>query len=111
MDYTNNPSVNRQPDVTNFQFLADLYGTVPGSATLPPATVEPTGGRRGLSDTEVIPEWILDKWRLLDDELERHAHGAEERHGWRVLHQHALGEAYEVDIGEGYSIRVEKLLA
>ena len=109
MDYTNNPSVNMQPGTYNYKFLAQLYGTVPGSATLAPSATPVPGGRRGLSDG--IPEWVMDKWRILDDELELHNHGSEERHGWRVLHQNDFGEGYELDIGEGYSIRVVKLLA
>ena len=110
MDYTNNPTANKQPGTYNYQFLAQLYGLVPGSATLAPSsTLAPSGGRRGLSDG--IPGWVMDKWRILDDELELHNHGSEERNGWRVLHQNDNGEGYELDIGEGFSIRVVKLLA
>jgi hypothetical protein len=42
MDYTNRPGVNKQPDTSNYEFLADLYGTVDGSnwtssiETIPP---------------------------------------------------------------------------
>ncbi|GKZ00089.1 hypothetical protein MPSEU_000962300 [Mayamaea pseudoterrestris] len=116
MDYTNNPSVNMQPDVTNFEFLAQLYGTVPGSATLPPETSSPFGNRRSLSTTTIksndtIPEWIMDKWRLMENDMELHSHGSEARNGWRLLHENEFGESHELNIGQGYSIRVEKLLA
>jgi hypothetical protein len=109
MDYTIHPWVNMQPDVSNYDFLAQLYGTVPGSPTLAPATSAPSGGGRSLSESDAIPEWIMDKWLMLDDELELHSHGSEARHGWRLLHQHERGEAHELDIGQGYTIRVEKL--
>lgn len=116
MDYTNNPSVNKQPDITNFEFLTQLYGTVPGSPTLAPQTTAP-GSRRHLrqsnvsTKTDPIPDWVMERWRNMEDELEKHAHGAESRNGWRVLHQNDFGEAHEVDIGHGYTIRVHKLLA
>jgi chemotaxis protein histidine kinase CheA len=39
MDYTNNPGVNKQPGAANYEFLADLYGTVDGSTWIPTTPV------------------------------------------------------------------------
>jgi hypothetical protein len=119
LDYTIHPAVNKQPDHSNYLFLEKLYGDVPGSQpsnstmTSQNATAAPSshGSRlRGLRRVDSIPDWILAKWNELDVELENHSHNAERRTGWRLLHADAQRESLELDIGEGYSIRVNKLL-
>jgi hypothetical protein len=102
MDYTSNPSVNKQPAQSNFDFLYSLYGYLPGSVE------QQDGGNRNLR--EAIPDWVLAKWHEFDEELENHSHGSESRNGWRLLHESEGVETHEIDIGEGYSIRVRKLL-
>lgn len=42
MDYTNNPQDNKTPDITNYQFLYELYGLVPGAAPYTPPTLAPS---------------------------------------------------------------------
>jgi hypothetical protein len=58
-----------------------------------------------------IPDWVLEKWRSMERELENHSRGAEQRssENWRLLHQTDYGEAHEADIGGGYAIQVHKL--
>mmetsp|Transcript_15024 Transcript_15024/g.32740 ORF Transcript_15024/g.32740 Transcript_15024/m.32740 type:complete len:694 (-) Transcript_15024:169-2250(-) len=41
MDYTNNPEVNKQPALSNFEFLYQLYGLVPDAAPYAPPTPAP----------------------------------------------------------------------
>jgi hypothetical protein len=127
MDYTNHPEVNKQPDDSNYQFLYDLYGSVPtqqsetvsGSATAAPTSpiaLRPggrkvkNGGTRGRNLHEELPHWILEKWRSLDQELNNHAHNSERQAGWRLLEESEHLETHEIDIGHGYSIRVNKFL-
>jgi hypothetical protein len=121
MDYTNNPSVNMQPDTSNYKFLATLYGTVPGSATLAPnsTSTSTSGGRmlRGLASPTTamgsnIPSFVMEQWQSQEKQLHLHAQGSEAASGlaWQVLHANRHGEAYELDVGQGYSIRVHKLL-
>lgn len=120
MDYTNNPGVNKQPDSTNFNFLSQLYGSVPTQATSAAVNTGPgnrlllPGKLRFLRRTDTswkeIPDWVLRKWTDLDVELEHHSHDTERMHGWRVLHGDAHGEAHELDLGEGFLIQVYKLL-
>ena len=42
MDYTNREENNRQPDSSNFQFLFELYGLIPGAQPFAAPTVSPT---------------------------------------------------------------------
>jgi hypothetical protein len=119
MDYTNNPRVNKQPDETNYRFLEELYGDVPGSGNGTTASSENVNGRlrhrrrlHGALFNKPIPAWVLSAWRSMDDELNNHARGAElssTGKSWRVLHHSEFGEAHETDIGGGYTIQVHKL--
>jgi len=118
MDYTNNPEANMFPGRYNFEFLQEMYGTVPGSAQPEVALEESVRGddrrlyRAAQQQREEIPEWVMEKWRALDDELDRHSQGAERRAGggWRVLEETPHAESHELDIGHGYKIQVHKLL-
>jgi hypothetical protein len=117
--------VNKQPDVTNYRFLEELYGDVPGSGNGTTASSENVNGgrfrhhyrrrRRRLHRALInksIPDWVLAAWRSMDDELNNHARGSERLSAgknWRMLHQSRFGEAHETDIGGGYTIQVHKL--
>ena len=109
MDYTNNPGVNKQPDASNYKFLAQLYGTVPGSDSV--STEEIVPGDRALEFTETedepLPEWLQFAYEeaLSEIEDEREVDGR-----WRLLHESTHGRAHEVDLGGGYTLQVHKLL-
>jgi len=62
---------------------------------------------------EEIPDWVVARWKELDEETDNHSHGAERRlgSGWRLLHESEHGESHEIDLGQGYRIQVHKLLA
>jgi hypothetical protein len=122
MDYTNNPSVNKQPDESNYRFLEELYGDVPGTGngtTAASENVNTNGGgrfrdrrrQRALFD-KPIPDWVLATWRSMDEEMNNHSRGSERLSAgknWRMLHESEFGEAHEADIGGGYTIQVHKL--
>jgi len=126
MDYTNNPEVNAQPGTYNYEFLAQLYGTVPGYVSPEPEGSQTQsaagGGNRRRRNTmaaplqgpedenDSIPDWVMARWRELDEELDNHSHGSERRAGWRMLEESDRGESHEIDIGQGFRIRVHKLL-
>jgi hypothetical protein len=116
LDYTNNWGVNKHPSAINYAYLIDLYG--------------PTGGRRKLrrhlrqiaqrqasSSSSTMSHAISAKMSAAVKELlaheahpERHARIAET--GWRLLHHVPHhGEEHELDLGEGYKVRVQLLLA
>ena len=130
MDYTNNPDANMQPADANFNFLAVLYGTVDGSPvpTDDNVTVESAANNTAASVEEGNENW-KDKFkdiggnrrRLLPrnvakalseiDSIVDNGFYRSEMHGWRILHESAFGHAYEVDLGEGYSVQVHALNA
>lgn len=129
MDYTNNPSTNKQPAYANFKFLAELYGTVDGSPvpTDDNATVESAannteapvneekgswkdkfknlGGNRRLLPSSVAMA-LNDIDAMIDNGMYR-----SEAHGWRVLHETSFGHAYEIDLGHGFSVQIHALNA
>ena len=102
MDYTFNWDVNEQPDETNYSFLADLYGVV--------------GGRklrqdRGLaSKHRSTPSHVLQKLSEVVQILEKEPHNAR-KHGWRLLHWTNHGFEHEMELGDGYKVRVHMLSA
>lgn len=116
MDYTNNPSVNKQPDASNMQFLAELYGTFPGSgneAVVARSETVPPGDRRLLRqkpETRELPDWLLDSWKDVIPQIENRVGVTEHDDGWRLLHRCLHGEAHEYDLGNGYALQVHKLL-
>jgi hypothetical protein len=120
MDYTNNPQVNKQPDDSNFQFLADLYGNVTGTQSVASSEVvsdqvasEPGDGRalasQDAADRE-LPAWLLSAWRDLIPQIEQQTDATDYHKGWRVLHSSNFGEAHERDLGQGFTLQVHKLM-
>jgi hypothetical protein len=120
MDYTNNPQVNKQPDDSNFQFLADLYGNVTGTQSVASSEVvsdqvasEPGDGRalasQDAADRE-LPAWLLSAWRDLIPQIEQQTEATDYHKGWRVLHSSNFGEAHERDLGQGFTLQVHKLM-
>jgi len=98
MDYTNNPSVNKSPDETNYQFLYDLYGPAPQ--------------RRDLSfiqDGGNFDEGFLDLYKKAVHKMEYE----DTRHGimWSVLHRNAHGEFLSADLGNNITVVSHVLLA
>jgi len=135
MDYTNNPEVNMQPATPNFNFLAQLYGTVDGSPI--PATdsgnVQSStqdvsgsgggGGRRFLRKSShatstatisagmrSVPAPVMAAFDDIDQVVDNWMVDSEqERQGWRKLHESEHGEAHEVDLGDGFVVQIHML--
>lgn len=108
MDYTNNPAANRSPDSSNYEFLAELYGIIPGSDAV--SSQETVPGNRHLSlDTpdESLPDWVQFAYEDAVVEIEKETDPGE---NWRLLHESTHGRAHEVDLGNGFTLEVHKLL-
>jgi hypothetical protein len=123
MDYTSNPENNQQPGRANFEFLKALYGVLPtsgndqaGQAVEATSTV-PAGkpGKRQLdSEDKPLPDWLISVLEEVvpiivnrDDGDER---DDEHDDGWSLLHRSRSAVAHEMDLGNGYSVQVHKLL-
>ena len=109
MDYTSNPQKNEQPDESNFIFLFEMYGQVPGST---PYNSNPDdSGNRNLAEPKALPKWLLEARHDAVLALETQFNGKEHRNnGWQVLHRSSVGEAHEFDLGQGYFLQIHKLL-
>lgn len=98
MDYTRNYGDNKRPNSQTYEMLALIYGNI-------------TESRRDLFETEDRPlnPSLLRRWRERLDEV----HSSEDltAFGWRRLHANEYFEAHSLDIGDGISLHVHKLLA
>lgn len=138
MDYTMHPEVNMQPDKSNFQFLANLYGTFDGSwvptnqsavqssAAVPPTNATagnggPNGGgdgpggggpgNRKLSEsrTSLQRRRMIGLSRELDSFLDD-GYGRQTNNRLRMLRSNEFVEEYEVDLGNGFTVQYHLLL-
>jgi hypothetical protein len=125
MDYTSNPGNNVKPGESNFIFLSQLYGTVPGyvmpedlaariqngSSNTTEVSSEQAGGVRRLaqpaSPRGKLPDWIMSSWNeqftslqndLMTLEVGTTSHG-------RILHSSPFGMVHERHLGQGYVVR------
>lgn len=103
MDYTSNPAANISPDESNFLFLQDLYGTIPGRRSL--KQVETSS-----SSSSTIPDEIRQKLKNIVPRMENRADGNAHEDGWRLLHRSGQGEAHAMSLGNGWSVQMHKLL-
>lgn len=104
MDYTNNFDENKHPDESQFEILLDYYGAIGLRRYLKGKTRY----KAGFSKT---PEHIRQKVKQVVQKLERRNDGKEHEDGWKLLHRNHRGEEHEMQLGEGYKVRVHKLLA
>jgi hypothetical protein len=114
-----------QPDTPNFDFLAQLYGTVDGSPVPAPtsesgqteaaSTTESTGfgGGRRLrrlrpAAARPVPNSVVEAFDNVDQLLDSGT-GVKGVTGWRKLHETNYGEVYEIDAGDGFTIQIHML--
>ncbi|GKY96284.1 hypothetical protein MPSEU_000587900 [Mayamaea pseudoterrestris] len=116
LDYTNRPQDNLHPNSLNWNFLNDLYGT--GNATMEttapsgngdddavgPTTSNGQGRERQL--VRQLPDWVHEEW--IQVSAAATVRGNVPSH-WRRLRSSSHGDVHEVELGEGYSIFVERL--
>jgi hypothetical protein len=104
MDYTNNYDANKHPDETNYEYMADLYGSA--------------GRRRRRRDLSLrsriiqgAPKHIKAKIKEVVAKIEQRMDDNAHEDGWLLLHRNQHGEEHEMQVGEGYIVRVQMLLA
>jgi len=110
MDYTNNPKNNMQPDVPNFEFLAQLYGTLDGSYVLSNTGIYVTSqsavpGNRELKE---VPPSVREKFDEVDSLIDQGLITGETE-GWRQLHVAKEGQAIVQDLGYGFTMQIHML--
>jgi hypothetical protein len=112
MDYTSNPQNNDQPGTVNFEFLEALYGTLPssGNGQSVEASSKVPGNRELESEGDSLPEWLTLALDQVIPSIENRVDGNEHEDGWRLLHQSRGAAAHEMDLGNGVTVQVHKLL-
>ena len=127
MDYTFRKQNNMNPGQFNFDHLVEMYGVVNPNAITGPNTSSGNGttnshhscvtrwGDRRLMDGKT-PQHVQEKYKLAAAALEtmsclEWAQLSPMEHNVRMLHKLDHGEECTIDFGEGYSMRVHKLLA
>jgi hypothetical protein len=124
MDYTNRPDVNKQPDRSNYVFLAELYGTVPGSPPYTPdvvtdGTVEAEAQVNNDSESDHNSDdrrlrgtsgHILRFIEGVDQEIELGLSAIRSHSDWRLLHSSAYGEGHEKILDNQFKVQVHFLL-
>jgi hypothetical protein len=105
MDYTDNPAANESPDLSNFEFLEELYGSFPGRQRA--RLLEP----EKLRTEKRIPDNIRDKLKEVVPVFEKRPDGEHHEKGWRLLKRSNHIEAHEISLGNGWVLRMTKLLA
>ena len=122
LDYTNDYDGNKSPDESNYELLAELYGTVGGNSTS--TTAAQPGARRIMKhlrqpashrhlfqsvQSEPRRQELLSNWNEIVSQAESGLVGSE-TNGWRLLHQTPFGEAHEIDLGDNFSVQIHYLL-
>jgi hypothetical protein len=115
MDYTSNPENNKSPDTTNYEFLEDLYGTLParirGLRSLEKLTVVEQQDSAHTSLTKnSIPDDVRSRLQEIVPRLENRSDGNAEEDGWRLLHRSEHREAHSFELGDGWTVQMHKLL-
>ena len=101
-DYTSHPEVNKQPDASNYSLLAKLYGVVPTRRNLQP------------SKLLALPKVPPDLHFRVEDAMNEYENGAilsSGRFNAKLLHSNEFVESMIIEIGDGFQLHVNKLLA
>jgi len=103
MYYSDTVTGNVSPDSSNFQTLASMYGT---------HRRKKNRRRRGLGDENKIPDSIRSRLKAVISQLEgnRVVNDGNDNEGLKILHRSLLAESYSMDLGDGWSVEVHKLL-
>ena len=95
MDYSHNPTANMHPDYTNYEFLADLYGELPGSSSSTYTSSsnnndnvkqnnnnnqnqkQDSDGEGSTSDSNpTIPSWVSSAWEDINQQFHNYIDGS-----------------------------------
>ena len=106
----------------NFQFLAQLYGTIDlDSGNYATETIQSggeNGGERRKRELQVredngkmthVPAQVLTLFDDLDAIVDDLSSSGKAREGWRMLRESTHGEMHEIDAGGGYTISIHML--
>lgn len=128
---TDNEGDSKRPDISNYDFLFELYGLVPGADAYDPPTAAPTvapaptpapfevfSGTSSQAESEAGDNGNRALEEIYDDDAELKAsmQDARERimsgnlEGVRVLYKGSHGEVHETSMKNGHKLRVQKLL-
>jgi hypothetical protein len=110
MDYSDNFEVNMHPDESMYETLVGLYGTVEGRRQLrrQTSTTPTPSSRRSM---ELVSESIWGKMHEAVEKLAARVDDNAHEDGWKLLHRSRHGEEHELELEEGYKVRVHMLLA
>mmetsp|Transcript_9388 Transcript_9388/g.28037 ORF Transcript_9388/g.28037 Transcript_9388/m.28037 type:complete len:241 (-) Transcript_9388:135-857(-) len=130
MDYTNNLSTNARPTAMNFQTLFAIYGATPQSGQERQRNLlrgrRPKDDEKRSSGAETtqsrVPAYIaarqeeavkilLQRIQYGPDDGEDIQDGHVYEDGWKVIRKRTHGEEHEMELGEGFKVRVQLLLA
>jgi hypothetical protein len=120
MDYTTNFDANKHPDDMNYEYLTDLYGSAGGRRRRRQQQQQRGREKRQLSlrssritqgGGEGAPKHIKARIKEVVSKLEQRLDDNAHEDGWLLLHRNQHGEEHEMQVGEGYKVRVHMLLA
>lgn len=108
MDYTRSPSDNKKPGPENFAFLEAMYGTVNDGRN---RNRQRAFLRRLWAPTVAqVPADLAQQMREEVLKIEQRADGKEHLDGWLEEHRSDFGSVHSRSFGQGYSVKVAKLL-
>ena len=132
MDYTDNLDANKHPDQSNYDRLVQLYGEYkPNGRKLdvPQMSVQhlrkrgPSNQNDESNAVTTVPNHIRQRKKEAVEKLYQRVeetYVGDNRHntpvghthedGWKLVHRRHLGEEHEIELGEGYKVRVQFLL-
>jgi hypothetical protein len=106
LDYTNNYAFNKHPDVSNYETLLSMYGAA-GGERHNRLLRRHESGARPKDAHEHLWDKIHHSVQMLASRLDDKAH----EDGWNLLHRSTHGEEHELELEDGYRVRVHMLLA
>jgi hypothetical protein len=117
MDYTERPQNNMHPDESNWSTLEQMYGNIDGNS-LRVSKLQASNGRErrtaaDLTDERILEEEFAKYASYLSDpvQVSHNSKHPTSHEGWRLLRSTDTAEYHERDLGNGYSIRTQVLLA
>jgi hypothetical protein len=110
MDYTENLEKNQHPNTMNYETLVALYGSVSGRR-LRGGNANAVHTIRQQTPAKPAPDHIQQKRLEAVRRFVENSEGIVNHEGWTLVDRKNYGEEHELDLGDGYKVRVHKLLA
>ena len=105
MDYTRTPARNKSPGPENFLFLEEMYGVVNRRRSF----LRKLMGHSP-APAEEVSEGVRNEMLQAVKQMEQRTDGQEHLDGWFEKHRNEFGSLHTRDFGEGYTVKVAKLL-